>query len=99
VITIALTGEPRAQDAAALYLQAAINGRRLAVNVLAGLTERAEAYRIHDEGGEIWLCGPEAPRRDLVGTIDRVVTANCVMTIGKQVNQCLDDFVSKRTIN
>lgn len=97
--TIALTGEPCAQDAAALYLQAAINGRALPLQILAGLTERAEAYRIRDEGGEIWLCGPGAPRRDLVGAIDRVLPADSVLTIGAQVNQCLDEFLAKVSLN
>jgi hypothetical protein len=62
VKTIALTGEPRHQDAAWLYLQAAINGRNLPLHVVVGLTERAEAYRIHEQGGEIWQCGPETRR-------------------------------------
>lgn len=96
--TIALTGDPRSQDAAALYLQAAINGRALPLQVLVGLTERAEAYTITACGGEIWLCGPGAPRRELVGTIDRVITADCVATIGTMVTQCLDQFLSKRSI-
>jgi hypothetical protein len=99
VKTIALTGEPRAQDAAVLYLQAAINGRALPLQILAGLTERTEAYRVRDEGGEIWQCGPEAPRRDLVGYIDRVLPADSVLTIGEQVNQCLDEFLAKVPLN
>jgi hypothetical protein len=99
VITIALTGEPRAQDAAALYLQAAINGRALPLKLLVGLAERAEAYLVHDAGGEIWQCGPTSPRRELLGVIDRVLPADSVMTIGTQVNQCLEQFLSKRPIN
>lgn len=97
--TIALTGEPRAQDAATLYLQAAINGRALQLQVLAGLTDRADAYRIHDEGGEVWHCGPEGPRRELVGVIDRVLPADSVLCIGEQVNQCLDEFLAKVPLN
>jgi hypothetical protein len=41
----------------------------------------------------------DAPRRELVGVIDRVIPADSVLTIGAQVNQCLDEFVSKRPIN
>jgi ParB-like chromosome segregation protein Spo0J len=33
---------------------------------------------VRDEGGEIWLCGPDAPRRELVGYIDRVLPADIV---------------------
>lgn len=97
--TIALTGEPRAQDAAALYLNAAINGRHLPLQVLAGLTDRAEAYHVRESGGEVWLCGPYPPRHELVGAIDRVLPADSVLTIGSQVNQCLDEFMSKRAIS
>lgn len=97
--TIALTGEPRAQDAAALYLQAAINGRALPVQLVVGLVERAQAYQVHETGGEIWQCGAQSPRADLVGVIDRVLPADSVMTIGTQVNQCLEQFLSKRPIN
>lgn len=97
--TIALTGEPRNQDAAALYLQAAINGRGLSLRLLVGVIDRVDAYRLREEGGELWLCGPGAPRRELVGYIDRVLPADNVLTIGAQVNQCLDEFLSKVSLN
>lgn len=97
--TIALTGDPRAQDAAVLYLRAAIKGRALPVRILAGLAERAQAYQVHEFGGEVWQCGPLSPRRELIGVIDRVLPADSVLTIGAQVNQCLDEFLSKRPIN
>jgi hypothetical protein len=97
--TIALTGEPRHQDAAALYLQATINGRALPLQLLVGLTERVEAYHVREQGGEVWQCGPYAPRRDLLGVIDRVITADDVLTIGTQVTQHLDAFLSKVSLN
>lgn len=96
--SIALTGQPQAQDAAALYLQAAINGRCLPVTVRVGLSDRREAHAIHDGGGEIWLCGPEAPRLELVGQVDRVLPADSVLTLGTQVHQCLEAFLTKTTI-
>jgi hypothetical protein len=97
---IALTGHPVAQEAAALQLQALLNGRALdsAINVRAGVTQSAEAHGIHDEGGEIWHCGVDAPLPALVGLIDRSLAADTFEAMGVHVVRCLAEFQTKTRV-
>lgn len=95
--TIALTGHPTIQHFAAGVLQDLIADRRLPLRVRAGLTRRDEAYTVHAEGGEIWLCGADAPARDLVGLIDRTVPLDA-SGIGSSVLLALDAFLTKTPI-
>lgn len=97
---IALTGDPLAQHNAEIQLLQLLLTYvpPLTVSVVAGLTTRAEAYHIHHQGGEVWLCGPEAPRRELVGLIDRVITAATPEAVADQAVTCLAQFISKTHI-
>jgi hypothetical protein len=93
---IALTGDPFAQHNAEIQLLQLLIAQvpPLAVSVVAGLVTRAEAYHIHHQGGEVWLCGPEAPRRELVG----VITAATPEAVADQAATCLAQFISKTHI-
>lgn len=91
--TIALTGNPTAQDAAALQLQALINGRNLRVSVRIGVTQLAEAQGIKDAGGEVWHCGVDEPQPDLAHTVDRKLTARTFEAMSSRVAMCLGQFI------
>jgi hypothetical protein len=98
VKTIALTGHPVAQDAAALQLQALINCRNLPITVRIGLTTGVEAYDVHEAGGEVWHCGPESSPLDLAGLVDRALPATSFDAQSVQIQSCLTQFLSKTNI-
>lgn len=93
--TIALTGHPTAQAAVALQLRALAQAEPLELRVLTGLTLRPQAYGVHHGGGEVWHCGPQAPLRDLVGVVDRVVPGTTFEEIAPQVLECLQQMLTK----
>lgn len=93
MLTIALTGNPTAQDAAALQLQALINGRNLPVTVRIGLTELAEAQGIKDAGGEVWHCGVDEPSADLAHAVNRRLPARNFDAMSSRVAMCLGQFM------
>jgi hypothetical protein len=93
--TIALTGNPIAQDAAHLQLQALINGRALPIRVRIGLTRADEAHQVHEEGGAVWHCGTEAPRPELAGAVDRTLPTTTWGELGEHVAAGLTQFMGK----
>jgi hypothetical protein len=95
--TIALTGIPAVQRMAASVLEDLITSQQLPLHVRTGITSRADAYAIHTGGGEVWMCGRDAPPRDLVGLIDRTAP-NGTDSVGISVAQCLVDFCFKHQI-
>lgn len=96
---IGLAGDPHAIDAVGVALTAMCTKRGLPLHLHVGIRSIHDAYVIHHHGGEVWLCGPDAPVRDLVGRIDRVVPADTPAAIDDQVAQCLDSFLAKCPID
>jgi hypothetical protein len=97
--SIGLTGSPAVQHLVGVTLAALSTQRQLSsFAILLGVKHRAEAYGIHEEGGELWHCGPHAPDRELIGLVDRVVPGLQECEIGKQAAECLDEFLSKTPI-
>lgn len=96
---IALTGHPVAQQAAALHLRAMVNGRNLPVTVRTGIVAGAQAYIVHEAGGEIWHCGPATPGFDLQGgLIDRTLPVVSFDDLAPHVQAFLDQFLTKTPI-
>jgi hypothetical protein len=96
---IALTGDPLAQDAAGHRLAELTTARGLALKLFIGVKTAAEAYHVHASGGEVWLCGPYAPARALVGHIDRVLPGITPQEIAPSVLTSLEQMLAKTPIN
>jgi hypothetical protein len=96
---IGLTGDPTAQDAVGLQLAALTTQRGLALRLFLGVKTPTEAHHIHDEGGEIWHCGPHAPDRALLGHVDRVVTGATFEEIAVPVARSLAEMLNKQHLS
>lgn len=96
--TIGLTGNPVSQASVSLQLQALINGRDLPLRVRIGVVTRADAYVVHEEGGEVWLCGPDAPLRELIGLVDRTVPVVSFDELKPSISALVEQFLSKANL-
>ncbi|MCW5648378.1 MAG: hypothetical protein KIS62_01395 [Ramlibacter sp.] len=96
---IALTGHPVAQEAAHLQLQSLIAQRGLGIRVLSGVTSADEATAVYAEGGELWQCGSDEPRPELVNHIDRTLPADNFDTMALHVAGALAGLLAKASID
>jgi hypothetical protein len=95
---IALTGHPTAQEAVGLQLATLTTARGLPLQLFLGIESREQAWHIHQEGGEIWHCGPYAPLQELAGLVDRVLPGLTFEEIAPHVATTLADMLTKRNL-
>jgi hypothetical protein len=96
---IGLTGDPEIQNAVGVELAELTTKRNMALRLFLGIKTAADAYHIHHEGGEIWHCGPDAPLRELLGQVDRVLPASTPAERIANVIESLVAMLSKAPIN
>jgi hypothetical protein len=96
---IGLTGNPTTQGEVGVELAELTTKRNMSLRLFIGVKTAAEAYHIHHEGGEIWHCGTEAPPRELLGQVDRVLPATTPAERGVNVIESLVAMLAKTPIN